>query len=136
MFSGNWISKYHIHEFWACIVSEFTFCDMNIFNTVIALVLQKSISKWKSLFALQNNSIATDFQLWMGSSYRRTRATESTDDQLVQLEEGFHPSNFAEMFIRLEIVTGLQTIHTFLVVTKRSLFVTNTLPACQQKPSR
>jgi hypothetical protein len=72
----------------------------------------------------------------MGSSYRRTRATESADDQLVQLEEGFHPSNFAEMFIRLETVTGLKTIHTFHNVTKRSFLVTNTLPACQQKLSR
>jgi len=72
----------------------------------------------------------------MGSSYRRTRATESADDKLVQLEEGFHPINFAEMFIRLEIVTALKTTHTFLDVTKRSLLVTNTLPACQQKLSR
>jgi hypothetical protein len=72
----------------------------------------------------------------MGSSYRRTRATESADDQLVQLEEGFHPTNYAEMFINLEIVTGLKTIHTFLVVTKLSLLVTNAPPACQQKLSR
>ena len=72
----------------------------------------------------------------MGSSYRRTRATESADDQLVQLEEEFHPSNFAEMFIMLEIVPSLQTIHTFLDATKRSLLVTNTLPACQQKLSK
>jgi hypothetical protein len=72
----------------------------------------------------------------MGSSYRRTRATDSADDQLVQLEEGFHPSNYAEMFIRLEIVTGLKTIHTFLDVTKRWLLFTNILPAYQQKLSR
>jgi len=72
----------------------------------------------------------------MGSSYRRTRATESADDQLVQLEEGFYPSNFAETFIRFEIVTGLKTILTFLDFTKRSLLVSNTLPACQQKLSR
>jgi hypothetical protein len=72
----------------------------------------------------------------MGSSYRRTRTTESADDQLVQLEEGFHPSNFADIFIRLEIVTCLETSHTFMDVTKRSLIVTNTLPACQQKLSR
>jgi len=65
----------------------------------------------------------------MGSSYRRTRATESADDQLVQLEEGFHPSNFAEMFIRLEIVTGLkQYTRSWMLPSARFSSLTLYLP--------